>query len=158
MEDVALEAGDRGQDLGGHQRRGVDDPQAITRQHIDMRAVVLDKVCLVDSLDLEMLKVTADVRIYPGTPLADTAIAEGVIGSEDDLLRPSFYMARGVDGWIQDAINASEDGDTIRVFAGRYEENIEVNRSVSLIGNGSDVTTIYGRQPLRRWIFPQEMR
>ena len=45
---------------------------------------------------------------------------------------------------IQDAINASENGDTIRVFNGTYHENPIVNSSVSLIGNGSEVTTIYG--------------
>jgi len=45
---------------------------------------------------------------------------------------------------IQNAINASEDGDTIRVFEGLYYENVVVDRSVSLIGNGSEWTTIDG--------------
>jgi len=45
---------------------------------------------------------------------------------------------------IQDAVNASEDGDEIRVYAGTYHENVEVNRTVSLIGNGSEETTIDG--------------
>ena len=45
---------------------------------------------------------------------------------------------------IQDAINASQDGDTIRVYAGTYKENIIVNKSVGLIGNGSELTTING--------------
>jgi len=39
---------------------------------------------------------------------------------------------------IQDAINVSEDGNTVRVFDGVYSENLTVNRSVSLIGNGSE--------------------
>lgn len=43
---------------------------------------------------------------------------------------------------IQDAIDASQHGETIRVFEGIYEERVIVNRSVSLIGNGSEVTTI----------------
>ena len=43
---------------------------------------------------------------------------------------------------IQDAINASEEGDTIRIFAGMYYENVVVNRTLSLIGNGSTKTTI----------------
>ena len=47
---------------------------------------------------------------------------------------------------IQDAINAAESGDTIRVFAGYYEENVVVNKSVSVFGNGSINTTIYGGQ------------
>jgi len=45
---------------------------------------------------------------------------------------------------IQDAINASEDWDTIRVWEGTYQENVLVNKSVSLVGNGSEVTTISG--------------
>jgi len=46
---------------------------------------------------------------------------------------------------IQDAINASDDGDIIRVFEGSYfEQMIMVNKSVSLIGNGSEVTRIIG--------------
>ena len=45
---------------------------------------------------------------------------------------------------IQDAINKSEDWDIIRVFEGKYNENIIVNRSISLIGNGSKVTIIDG--------------
>lgn len=45
---------------------------------------------------------------------------------------------------IQDAVNASEDGDTIRVWDGTYYENVVVNRSVSLVGNGSASTVIDG--------------
>ena len=45
---------------------------------------------------------------------------------------------------IQDAIDAANNGDIIRVFAGTYYESIVVNKSVSLVGNGSKVTTIAG--------------
>ena len=45
---------------------------------------------------------------------------------------------------VQDAINASGDGDEIRVFEGIYYENVVVNKTVSLIGNGSANTTIDG--------------
>ena len=45
---------------------------------------------------------------------------------------------------IQDAINASQDGDTIRVWEGTYAENVVVNTSVDIIGNGSDVTLLMG--------------
>ena len=45
---------------------------------------------------------------------------------------------------IQDAIDAAEDGDTIRVYEGTYYENVVVNKTVSLVGNGSEVTTIDG--------------
>lgn len=45
---------------------------------------------------------------------------------------------------IQDAIDASEDGDTIRVHDGDYQETIRVEKSIDLIGNGSETTSIGG--------------
>lgn len=45
---------------------------------------------------------------------------------------------------IQDAIDISEDGDTIHVFAGTYPENIVVHKRVTMIGNGSEQTKIIG--------------
>ena len=46
---------------------------------------------------------------------------------------------------IQDAIDASQDGDTIRVWEGTYYEIIRVHRTVTLIGNGSVGTVIDGQ-------------
>ena len=43
---------------------------------------------------------------------------------------------------IQDAINASADGDTVMVRAGFYEERLLVHKSISLVGEGSENTTI----------------
>jgi len=45
---------------------------------------------------------------------------------------------------IQDAINASEDGDTIRVHKGTYYENVIVNKTLTIIGNGSSHVTVDG--------------
>ncbi len=45
---------------------------------------------------------------------------------------------------IQDAIDNATDGDTVRVYEGYYEENIVVNKSINLMGNGSEITTIDG--------------
>lgn len=45
---------------------------------------------------------------------------------------------------IQEAVDAAEAGDTIRVLDGIYYENIVVNKTVSLIGNGSANTAIDG--------------
>ena len=39
---------------------------------------------------------------------------------------------------IQDAINASVDGDTIRVWEGVYDENITISKPIELIGNGTE--------------------
>ncbi len=43
---------------------------------------------------------------------------------------------------VQDAVNASQDGDTIRVWEGVYRENVVVNRTLTIIGNGSETTII----------------
>ncbi|MBN1280260.1 MAG: right-handed parallel beta-helix repeat-containing protein, partial [Candidatus Thermoplasmatota archaeon] len=45
---------------------------------------------------------------------------------------------------IQDAINASADGDTIQVYAGTYNECIVVNKSISLRGENLATTIING--------------
>jgi hypothetical protein len=45
---------------------------------------------------------------------------------------------------IQDAINASFDGDTVFVYNGTYYENVIVNKTINLIGENRDNTTING--------------
>lgn len=54
----------------------------------------------------DSLRITVGIRIYPGTALARQAIAEGVIDGEEDLLEPRFYLAPGLDGWIQQRVAA----------------------------------------------------
>jgi parallel beta-helix repeat protein len=45
---------------------------------------------------------------------------------------------------ISEALDEVENGDTIRVFNGTYIEQLEVVRSITIIGNGSDNTSIIG--------------
>ncbi len=45
---------------------------------------------------------------------------------------------------IQDAINASCPRDTIYVHAGTYDENVDVDKQITLIGDGADVLTVRG--------------
>jgi radical SAM superfamily enzyme YgiQ (UPF0313 family) len=50
-----------------------------------------------DSLNLEALKITIGIRIYPRTDLARRAVMEGVIGPDDDLLLPKFYIVKNLE-------------------------------------------------------------
>lgn len=59
-----------------------------------------------DSLNLEALKITVGLRIYPHTPLAQTALAEGVIEPGDDLLWPRFYLAPELRDWLPERVAA----------------------------------------------------
>ncbi len=46
---------------------------------------------------------------------------------------------------IQDALDECENGDLIRIYAGTYHEDININRSVSLSGNGTGNSYIKGK-------------
>jgi radical SAM superfamily enzyme YgiQ (UPF0313 family) len=66
----------------------------------ETRATVEQSLAFADSLHLDGLKVTVGPRIYPGTPLHSIAVAEGVVGADDDLLSPRFYMSAGLEDWL----------------------------------------------------------
>jgi radical SAM superfamily enzyme YgiQ (UPF0313 family) len=57
-----------------------------------------------DSLNLDALKITCGIRIYPHTRLARQAVAEGLIAPDDDLLFPRFYLAATVRDVIRDIV------------------------------------------------------
>ena len=71
----------------------------------ESRQTVEESLEFADSLELEAMKVTTGIRIYPQTALAEKAVQEGVVSPEDDLLRPTFYMARPLEGWIEDTVS-----------------------------------------------------
>lgn len=57
-----------------------------------------------DSLNLEALKITVGLRIYPQTPLARTAFAEGIISADEDLLLPRFYLTPELREWLPERV------------------------------------------------------
>ncbi len=65
-----------------------------------------ESLVFADSLDLEAMKITIGIRIYPYTALAQTAIKEGYIKADDNLLIPKFYIAEGLQGWLRETVNS----------------------------------------------------
>ena len=72
----------------------------------ETRESVEESLRFADSLNLDVLKVTMGLRIYPETPLAATALAEGLIRPDDDLLWPRFYLAPGLRDWLPERVAA----------------------------------------------------
>jgi radical SAM superfamily enzyme YgiQ (UPF0313 family) len=70
----------------------------------ETRETVEESLAFAESLPLDALEITVGIRIYPGTDLASQAVEEGLISPEDDLLRPRFYLARGLEPWIQERV------------------------------------------------------
>jgi radical SAM superfamily enzyme YgiQ (UPF0313 family) len=65
-----------------------------------------ESLAFADSLGLEAMKITIGIRIYPHTALAQTAIKEGLLKADDNLLIPKFYIAKGLQGWLRETVNA----------------------------------------------------
>ncbi len=72
----------------------------------ETRESVEESIAFADSLHLDGLKITVGIRIYPDTALAKTAVAEGVISPNDDLLFPQFYVVRGLEDWLHESVTA----------------------------------------------------
>jgi radical SAM superfamily enzyme YgiQ (UPF0313 family) len=66
----------------------------------ETRDTVERSIDFVESLDLEMVKVTCGIRLYPHTPLSARAVAEGRISPDTDLLAPCFYIVKGLETWL----------------------------------------------------------
>lgn len=70
----------------------------------ETKDTVEESLSFADSLNLDSLKITAGLRIYPETPLTRTALAEGVIKPDEDLLWPCFYMAPQLRDWLPERV------------------------------------------------------
>ena len=72
----------------------------------ETRKTVNDSLEFAESLHLEAMKITIGIRIYPHTSLAQTAVKEGLIKPDDNLLLPKYYMVKDLEGWLQKTVNA----------------------------------------------------
>jgi len=70
----------------------------------ETRDSVEESLASVSVLNLDALKITIGIRIYPHTKLAKRAVQDGLIAEDDDLLLPKFYMVRGLEGWLRETV------------------------------------------------------
>ena len=70
----------------------------------ETRESVQESLEFADSLNLDSLKITIGIRIYPYTALAQTATAEGLILPGDNLLFPRFYIVSDLKDWLYDTV------------------------------------------------------
>lgn len=61
----------------------------------ETEATVAETVRLMDEIAPTAVVAMTGVRVYPGTPMARTAVAEGLIAEGESLLGPRFYFAGG---------------------------------------------------------------
>ena len=71
----------------------------------ETRKSVAQSFDFAESLDLDALKITLGIRIYPHTDLAKTAIEEGQITADDNLLFPRFYIDAELKEWLENYVN-----------------------------------------------------
>jgi radical SAM superfamily enzyme YgiQ (UPF0313 family) len=70
----------------------------------ETRESVQESLVFADSLNLDSLKITIGIRIYPHTALAKTATDEGLIQTGDNLLNPKFYAVSSLKDWLYDTV------------------------------------------------------
>jgi len=70
----------------------------------ETRGTAEETLAFVSALNLDALKITIGIRIYPHTKLAKRAVQDGLIAEDDDLLLPKFYMVKGLEGWLRETV------------------------------------------------------
>jgi len=70
----------------------------------ESRSSVAESLAFAASLPLDTVKLTAGIRMYPHTQLARLARVERIIEPDDDLLYPRFYLAEGLEGWLDETV------------------------------------------------------
>jgi radical SAM superfamily enzyme YgiQ (UPF0313 family) len=70
----------------------------------ETKQTVEESLEFANRLRLDALKITVGLRIYPQTPLALTAVAQGLIAPDDNLLVPRFYITPSLREWLPERI------------------------------------------------------
>ncbi|HYA13863.1 MAG TPA: radical SAM protein [Syntrophales bacterium] len=70
----------------------------------ETRETAEQSLVFADSLNLDALKITIGIRIYPYTELARIAIDERLILPGDNLLLPKFYIVENLKDWLRKTV------------------------------------------------------
>ncbi|BBO78521.1 B12-binding domain-containing radical SAM protein [Desulfosarcina widdelii] len=70
----------------------------------ETRQTVMESLKFTDSLELEMVKVTVGIRVYPNTEIALHAKQIGALSVDDNLLSPRFYIENGMEAWLRKTV------------------------------------------------------
>lgn len=73
----------------------------------ETRATVEQKLAFLRQAAPAFTTLRVATRVLPHTPLASLALEEGLIRTEADLLRPTFYLAAGVRDWLVEHLRAA---------------------------------------------------
>ena len=76
----------------------------------ETKETVKESLDFADSLNLDGLKITLGIRIYPNTAIAKTAIEDGLLSPTDDLLAPKFYVVKELNQWLHETVEAWKVG------------------------------------------------
>jgi radical SAM superfamily enzyme YgiQ (UPF0313 family) len=74
----------------------------------ETKDTVEESLSFADELNLESMKVSAGIRIYPDTALARSAVSEGLVAADDTLLEPRFYIEPALREWLPERVAAYE--------------------------------------------------
>ena len=72
----------------------------------ETRETVERKLDFLRGLHPALANLRVGIRILPGSPSAQTALRDGLIADEDQLIRPTFYVADAVKDWMVDRLRA----------------------------------------------------
>lgn len=70
----------------------------------ETRETVLESFGLMDELEPTAVIAMTGIRIFPGTPLYRTALEEGIITADTDLLKPVFYVSPAIADGLADLV------------------------------------------------------
>jgi radical SAM superfamily enzyme YgiQ (UPF0313 family) len=70
----------------------------------ETRSSVIEALDFAANTSAALVGIRIGIRIYPRTPLWGIALREGRIRATDDLLMPTYYLARGTEDWIVELV------------------------------------------------------